>query len=305
MLEYIKEDRSLSFSNWRYKILHWFLGVNPKNVQEATERDEVPRMFYTHYCPLFHLSNLIAIFLPLVVLIKIVFGIIGKLHSFYQDYKLLKNNKIPDPPTLVESERKLFLQLMKKHPDSTFEYIWFRLVDEITIGSPTLSQTEAQAFYEKHIELIRQTLQIKREKAAKRRNNIVFWVNFSRVFIKGLLNIFYLGLALGMLWCLWSNKDNIISVLFAVWNFDVLASFLWVTLMILKLSLVFTVIYFIVRFSSEKLGPIFKPVFDIYRGIVNYIGSKVCDVGDFISVFYEENCPAINIISEEEEEALT
>src|SRR5690348_8046854 len=64
-----KEERRLSLKHWRYRLLHWCFNVEPNPGSNITI---LPKFLYTHYCPLFHLTNLIAILLPFIILIKIL-----------------------------------------------------------------------------------------------------------------------------------------------------------------------------------------------------------------------------------------
>lgn len=70
ILESIKRDRKLSFNHWRYRLLHWTFETNPSD-------SNLPNFLYTKYCPLFHLTNLLVIFFPLIVFAKIVVFLIS------------------------------------------------------------------------------------------------------------------------------------------------------------------------------------------------------------------------------------
>lgn len=56
----IKKERKLSFDNWRYRLLHWYNGISPETPEDST----LPRYLYTHYCPLFHLTNMLLVLFP-------------------------------------------------------------------------------------------------------------------------------------------------------------------------------------------------------------------------------------------------
>lgn len=68
ILEAIKGEKKMSFHHWRYRLLHWAFGEKA----DTPEQSGLPRFLYTHYCPLFHLTNLIAIFAPAILFVKLV-----------------------------------------------------------------------------------------------------------------------------------------------------------------------------------------------------------------------------------------
>lgn len=298
MLEYIKQDRSLSFNNWRYRLLHWTLGVNPVDQCDA-ENKGVPGMFYTHYCPLFHFTNLVAIFLPFVILLKITHFVVKQAINLRNKYKSYKSYKSVED--FIAEEHKTLLQYMKKYPDNDFQETWYLLKYDIAYSKLYISEEEAREFYNKYSENIKKHAALRAEKTKLRRNNIVFWVNFSQIFVKGILNFIYVGLIAFMAWLLWSSRHTIISLIYGLWTFDVLAALLWMTLFVLKSLLILSIVYLIVRFGGKKLQVPLNIIGDIFLAIVNYIANKIHDTVEFITVFYEENCPAIHIVSPETE----
>jgi len=70
----IKSDKKLHFSHWRFKILHWAFGIDPKSPNES----KLPKYLYTKYCPLFHLTNLIVLFSIPILLFKIAISLFTK-----------------------------------------------------------------------------------------------------------------------------------------------------------------------------------------------------------------------------------
>ena len=48
-------------------MLHWFFSINPS----CPELSPLSNTFYTHYCPLFHITNLIALFSPIILTFKL------------------------------------------------------------------------------------------------------------------------------------------------------------------------------------------------------------------------------------------
>ena len=56
----------ISSDHWRYRLLHWY----------SPNKDENPDCLYTHYCPLFHLTNLLALVFPFCWLMVKLFRLI-------------------------------------------------------------------------------------------------------------------------------------------------------------------------------------------------------------------------------------
>lgn len=61
----------MSMKSWRYRLLHWVNGINPQTKEEAID-EGMPQFLYTHYCPLFHLTNLFLLLSPIILTYKLV-----------------------------------------------------------------------------------------------------------------------------------------------------------------------------------------------------------------------------------------
>lgn len=66
-IEAIKGPKTLTLKHWRYRLLHWCFNIKPERPSESP----LPQFMYTHYCPLFHVTNLIALFAPVIAVIRV------------------------------------------------------------------------------------------------------------------------------------------------------------------------------------------------------------------------------------------
>ncbi len=64
MIERIKQPRKLSPSNWRYRLLHWVMGVDHKNYKDGWLY-KYQNYFYRAYCPLFWATIILLVTLPI------------------------------------------------------------------------------------------------------------------------------------------------------------------------------------------------------------------------------------------------
>src|SRR5581483_7783366 len=126
ILSSLKEERRLSMKHWRYRLLHWAFGVEGKRPEETG----LPHFLYTHYCPLFHLTNLIAIISPVILFFKIVvvlfmatvhalsmidlsglapvFAWLGKLVPKIQ-WRISSEDVVPEKPSRSKAEERSIL----------------------------------------------------------------------------------------------------------------------------------------------------------------------------------------------------
>ena len=150
----IFRERKLSLNHWRYRLLHWCF--NEKNITRS-EESALPQYLYCHYCPLFHLTNFIALFSWLILTIKVIVwcckgiaSVISKvdwrfLHvDLFNLFNLFKRERVERAPTEAELRKrqwKVFLQKIEDYNDDnntncTFEYFWryyyhhFELLDK-------------------------------------------------------------------------------------------------------------------------------------------------------------------------------
>ncbi len=115
ILESIKSHKKMSFNHWRYRILHWAFNIkNPEFHPDAMSPNGLPKFLYTHYCPLFHLTNLIALLSPLILGIRFFILVVSALSAvldlipFKKIFALLPS--LPKPSEKEKQEPKLTLE---------------------------------------------------------------------------------------------------------------------------------------------------------------------------------------------------
>lgn len=145
----------------------------------------------------------------------------------------------------------------------------------------------------------------------KFRDRLIFWTNFSRVFVKWVMNIAYVALVLFMIYGIyWMTRP---AIDFFKWflTFDSIPLILFVAKIFAVVALVFVVIYLLPKAfktcaeTAVKAGAYVAMPATLMANIVcapgRWIAQGWLKTTEFISIFYEENCPPVTIISEEEE----
>jgi hypothetical protein len=328
----IKGTRKLSFNHWRYRLLHWCFNVknpNPDNISATN----LPRYLYTHYCPLFHLTNLIAIFSPMILLFKVFLIVFGafisavKVISWNFDFvrKLFAKIKtVPDEEkkeaqyvasakTKAKERLEIIDLISKTHPKWNAKDFW--LINNCVFG--LLSEEEVTACFNEYVPKFIEARKEAEKRKEDRKKTMLFWTNFSRVFVQWSLNVFYFLLSIGALYFmyiiaqpLWNGLcwlvDAIIGMFSNVNNLETLllvlklcaASLLWAIILY-----VLAKIGFLQRFGrgvAHGLSKLVPPFYLIDR-FFRWIGRGFLSVKEFVMMFYEENCPPIVIVSQEQE----
>ena len=164
ILDSIKGERKLSFNHWRYRLLHWCFNVKDPSPHDLYATG-LPKFLYTHYCPLFHLTNLIAIFSPLILLIKIVCVVVGaciaglkavpwdKAGEFFAKFKPKTDpNKKPaeviPPKANKGTERVVAVNLIcETHTGWNFENFWSYNSHEFSV----LTREEVETIFNEYM----------------------------------------------------------------------------------------------------------------------------------------------------------
>jgi len=330
ILASIKGEKKLSFGNWRYRLLHWCFNVkdaDPKRPQDTG----LPKFLYTHYCPLFHLTNLIAILSPLVLFIKVMAVIVKAavsataaidwskldcLVSWMRSSKCTSVNiGITFSKRTPEEERMLLLEYCRKwNPlaEDDFEAFWAAR----SLKFETLSKDEVEFLYREFMPKIAYARLEGEQRRAALREKLIFWTNFSRVFIKWGLNVFYVFLTIGVAYLAYLASVPVWHVL--TWIAD---GILWLftdegSLDFLKMfaktmawlvvgagtGILLARISWLQNFGSlcYKGCVVLSPPFYLLGKFGGWVADGVVHFLDFAAMFYEENCPTITIISEEE-----
>lgn len=320
----LKGEKQLSYNHWRYRLLHWAFDV------EDPKRSHLPRMLYTHYCPLFHVTNIIALAFPIIVAARLVTVALVTMfkvaHAIRQSIPKRKLVEESSSEELTEASRarrrsieiKQLVKALKGIEDLDtwdFAYFWRHDGGDFLVLTEEEARTKAEEIKAK-IEAAREIQRIKREKL---RDRIVFWSNFSRVFIKGALNVAYVAAFIGV-----GYLTLFKAVPFAFWLLTLAATFNPVPMLLFmaKVLAVFAAIagtiFGLIAIGAKIKDPlaegvsasvdvVWKPISfmgGVTASVVNYSFDVFGNIKSFISVFYEENCPPINIVDEEDEEVL-
>lgn len=385
ILEAIKGDRKMSLNHWRYRLLHWFFGINPATPAESS----LPKQFYTHYCPLFHVTNLIALFSPFILCFKLgmvlvfwigraFFLLLAGLDAVANFgirvsailYARFKRPDRPAPEVVVEreptpeelaaraaaKEREKAAELLKekrrlanylivkikedRENASSFQYFWcdnqFRFYG--------MAQNDAQAVWDEYAQRVKEAQEKYEARRKKYQAMMVWWVNFSRIFIKGALNLIYAVLACLVLYAtvfyvipflLWGG-GKILEFAYYLITMDwmgIFGSFLsfcgWLLYWTFNIGGFIAVVAgacFLIKKSAPRFQPYFQPVVDrafnvsfkaydtsisailpplaavagVFKGCTGFFKGLVVGMIEFVAVFYEENCPVVQIVSDED-----
>lgn len=322
ILESIKEERQLSMNHWRYRLLHWcFSCENPRPFNTG-----LPSYLYSHYCPLFHLTNLIAILSPIILVAKVIFAIgfaflmalahiVEKIREYWPSWKSSNDTPAAEPTEeqLIEKQRDFLLSVMKK-PEFwylNFEEFWKAWHNKLD----KLNKDEVEQTYNHWKAKITVALEEAKLRRERFRKYLLFWTNFSRVFIKWGLNIFYIALAAVSFYIMAHIAVPIFD--FICYIIDLLVNSNPVPFFLALLK--FTGLFFVSAVGLMGLlkfklcqkflslawkgmvlaSPPFTLVLDMFKALYGWFKGGMDSVCEFISVFYEENCPPIKIVKEE------
>lgn len=358
----IKSEKKMSLKHWRYRVMHWTFGVKVDEHFDW-ERSPLPRFLYTHYCPLFHLTNMIAIFSPLIFLVKLVIatvmvaGWIGLrilqavdlgarvTHKVYKSWNNARQARIvarrppapPKPEPIISAEEleaqrqaerererqtriakdrakvpKFVLDLARRAlEDGRYETYLKEFDDFLSYHRSDfycIDQDAIRQIWEKHAGAAITSLAKRKARQERMRDFVVFWVNFSRMFIKGTLNLFYFALFLGVMWLTyqfgWPTLKAVGSAI--AWVFSMTFAFDWLsffsavatwTLRVgVGIGVVGSLVYLAAKFIPfRRIGGTvaipFVAIGDLFHGLGKYIEGCVIACVEFVSIFYEENCP--------------
>ncbi len=350
LIQYIKRDRSLSFSDWRYRLLHWVFGISPKTPSESP----LPGFLYTHYCPLFHLTNILAILFPLIFLIKLVVGVLAMIGGFVMFVKhhvlpavlkpirkmldaiaenrrkaALARMSTPEYLAMAEKEQKkkeisLLRSVYQLH-DGDIDYI----LKHETYRFDILKDSEVREILEKikvkedaQAEAHKQRLLDAEARKKELAERMVFWIRFSQIFVKGLTAVVIALAILGLLYGLYAVTPLVFalvcSILVGLWDILLVVADFFMNISISGV-LNFALQFFLVTVSALGLGwllvhtapPVFNKVSNLFSTPIEIMkqcfsatGTAICSAVDGVATFvvalYEDNCPVIKVVEEEE-----
>lgn len=315
MFESIHEPRHLSLKHWRLRTVNWFFGA-----EQGVMSDDVPAYFYKHYCPTFHFTNLVVLFVPLVIVAKVVifclvrglFPLIEAIGSALKKGKSGSSEKEKvEPINLVE-----LIQGVWNWEDEgfTFETFWDRR------GFIMLKENDDKEYWRERYEAIvvkREAAKLRaEEKKRKMQARLTFWINFSSVFVKWVLYVVYAGLiagsgymainfgggALSWFWGMLFGTDWINVLMYSggfIACVTALATFVWAAE---KYSWLGKTVDFIGDAIGAVTRPILLPILSAIMALLG--GLAVCfeTSVEFVEMFFAENCPEIIIVSDEDEQ---
>lgn len=319
LIEKVKGPKKLTFNHWRYKTLHWAFGINPKNQYES----KLPQCFYTHYCPLFHLTNLIVIFSPFIMMCKVVKSLLKGAFNCWDVItsifaKLFRRKEKEVKPLTKEEAFAI-----KKQEAFVFikEYVEYGHSKEVTLNlfrirhlEDLVSDEEFSEYFDKCVEKKR----IDNKKALKKaerdlifKQRLYFWVNFSSSCGKFLINLAYVGLGLISLFAFYNVAYFFLTIPLTL-ILDVAIVAMKVCIVLSCLVLLIGVLYKIVSYLQDltysykhedkhqdsKLAITLDLITSWFVAFFTYFDKKVDSIFEFTSVFYENNCPPI-VLQEE------
>jgi hypothetical protein len=331
VFESLKSEKVLTLDHWRYRLLHWTFipGVEVKTPDDGIAAG-ISSSFYSHYCPLFHLTNLMVIFLPFIILFKVVVKLVKLtcelLYRAQETWRFISNllakkekteaeewNSLKGRVTRSEKlkEKKLFIKWLKD-PDyvlidiNDFNEVWRRIYG--TGNFPFSEKEELEGVWTKYREAIITQREQRKARQAEMRRRMVFWVNFSHNFIKAALNIFYVVLAVFFLFGSYYVGGMLLSAIISIWSFlwnvDILASLATMLVYLLKFIL-FTCIFFLLILPAWR--PVKKValiVYDVIDNFIQWLQNTFVNIIEFFGMFYEQNCPPIKIVEDEVDAAV-
>lgn len=299
MLELIKGEKKLSFKNWRYRLLHWTLGVSPKDESEGVDKG-VPRFLYTHYCPLFHLTNLLVLVFPLVaifkvfkpILVSVVIPIIEKVINYLIETKVFAKSEEARKRDQINE----FLKMLKKgavytNPSESFDDRTYRLNHNESFN--LISNEEMLEIFNKYKETVKSKEAVEKQRVKNQR--VVFLVNMSQMVFKTIFYLALVSLAFFVIKLLMFIVPLIIkgvlTLSFAVLFLDFVQIAIYLGIIVLMgVALWYTIVKHIAHGVVEVSG-----------NILWWLGQRVDETIKFVSMFYETNCPPIKIVNEQEE----
>lgn len=320
ILTSIKQERRMSFNHWRYCLLHWTFNVRNPGCYTDTG---LPPFLYTHYCPLFHLTNLIAILIPLILIVKffcVVFGTIVFVVAMvdWEGFgrwlqKMFESNEShPAVPAPSKTRERKWLLDNLPGVYGDFEKFWIVFENRFS----ALSFEEVKAIFEEYYPKVEAARERQKERERRMRERLIFWTNFSRIFIKWALNIFYGGLALVALylsylafWPVFFFFGEVLRFIGWLFTDSALLSILMLAgKLILYTTLTVVGFWFISQFTIvRKTASLFcrgmvaiSLPFFIVPIFFRWVRSAITAILDFVLMFYDENCPPIVLITTEE-----
>lgn len=341
MWEAVKGPKRMSLSHWRYRLLHWCFNVDPA---VSPEKSPLPEFLYTHYCPLFHLTNLIALLFPAVIAAKLTLVVciafcraaiwmVENADEFYVRvrcrWRLRRRAETEDESAdkiaarqarTLARERAAWIAHVRKYAYrccATWDFhdAWFR-----ARSFEMLSAAEGREIFDELLPKLREAHERNKARRDRLRQRMIFWVNFSHDLFKWVFYVLYAVMAVaavfGFGYVLLGLSSLMISVVTWLATFDPIPTLIFLAtvlgkMLIFGFSLALP-IYAIWRF--KLFGVCGNVVADAARAVAmplslvgavasapfRWIYGAAKSAAEFAAIFYEENCPPIIIVSDDE-----
>lgn len=310
LIKYLKRNREVSLNHWRYRLLHWFFGVNKENAQS-----KLPRFFYTHWCPVVQFTNLLVLGLPLILLFRFVYLLGVGFFTFVDGLiSLIPERKYEEPVELTEEEKikvetSLVIQFLKENP----QYIGKSDSADLCISYYSLKSLNAKTVQDILDKTSAKLKKIQEEEAARKaamQQRIVFWVNISQVFVKWALFAFYIVATVGAIYFGTPLLISFIKMCFLAsgWFLTInwfkfafqVSCFLISVLVVAGIGLgIFTLLNklgFLLDIILVPCAIVKDAVKDTFFTIYGFIEKTI----EFFGMLFEENCPKITIVDDKE-----
>ena len=354
IFESIKSEKKMSLNHWRYRILHWCFDQSWEDWENDWKaHSDLPYFLYTHYCPLFHITNLIAILFPIVLMVKIVVGLCcgikkcsgliiaaisslpwqklaNTIEKFNIAFKWSKKSKNIDVSSreearkkeTIKNEKRRLLRYMVRSDYTTFDELWNMCCDmHSTANFSFLSKEDAEQLFNKHIEKILKAKKQIEERKERTKQRLIFWSNFSQVFLRCFFNIAYVIIAILVFWGFCKVTPQVLFFMVDcvkfLMTFDTLSfliAFGWILLRVIIVGGACSIVIYgfcklkilqkcglALTSSLVAVSPPFVLVGNLFCLPFQWVATLCNNTVEFVGMFYEENCPPITIVSGEEE----
>jgi hypothetical protein len=309
----LKAPRQMTLQHWRFRLLHFTFGINPSTAEDS----KLPGFLYTHYCPLFHVTNAMLLALPLTLCLRLVISLTrGGLRLFVRAVRatfgwVLDTFGPATPAKIVttpEEIRAFELARIKKWLQNTerfrddFEYLYESMQAN---GFEHVSRDEAYALWSQLREQYQAAADAELASLRKRQAYMATLVNCSRWFVKAVIQlgvVLVLGAVFyGLFWAApWIGQQ-----LHGLWAWlqsggwsEVLQGMgigLLIVIAIAACLATWGYIYY-------KFGPFEMDFATPVKKAPTKFGRRLrglwTGLADFVSMYYEDNCPPIELVDE-------
>jgi len=314
IVKHIKRDRVLSLAYWRYQLLHWCFNIEVKKNEDGKlyiVNDDLPDFLYTHYCPLFNLTNLILVFSPFILMFKICGSIFSFMLKYIISVSQIFGGNISSK--MLDIRKKIFHKNIKKHMNKDirrncscasflgyYDNLLMSDFDYYSLWRELESAYRAKPEKEKFTEDV---VIVKKEVNEQLKNRIYRLISYAQSLMYLFLYAFYVVLGVASLFVVWwfagvvfYVSQYITQYSLAIQATDVINAAFF-AIKVVGLVIIGTGIGFVVIKSFPK-DHIFK-FFDIIGSASKYTIEKsngfYSIVVDTISNLYEDNCPPVTI----------